>query len=188
MINSVNQYFEDLEQGLQQFPKADLAAMIEEIGKAYEQNRTIFVMGNGGSASTASHFAADLNKNVIPKGRRPRVIALTDNVEALTAWGNDSAYEDVFLEQLINFYNPGDVVVAISASGSSPNIIKAVEWAKEQGSLVIGLTGPKGAKLKSHSDVCVMAPTAPYELIEDFHVICMHTMVTALKEAYGGAQ
>jgi glucokinase len=182
---SVSRYISDIQEISARIPLDDLTGMIELIGKAYEQDRTIFVIGNGGSASTASHFAADLNKNVIPNGRRPRVLALTDNVEAITAWGNDSDYADVFTEQLKNFFKEGDTIVAISGSGRSPNILNAVQWAKERSATIIGLTGPGGLPLKALSDVCVTAPTEMMEQIEDFHVIYMHAMVVGMRDRYG---
>jgi D-sedoheptulose 7-phosphate isomerase len=182
---SVERYFREMNQLFGTFPLDELTRMIETIGRMYEQDKTIFVIGNGGSASTASHFAADLNKNVVTEGRRPRVMALTDNVEAITAWGNDNAYADVFVEQLKNFYREGDMLVVISGSGSSPNILKAAQWAKERQAVVVGLTGPRGAPLRQLSDVCVMAPTDPMEQIEDVHVVCMHTMIVAMREKYG---
>ncbi len=185
MHNITKEYIKQMVEIINDFPLNNLSDFINCIGKAYEENRTIFVIGNGGSASTASHFAADLNKNVIFTGRRPRVIALTDQIGSITAWGNDTEYTNIFVEQLKNFYNQGDLVIALSGSGKSPNVLKAIKWAKIHSATIVGLTGIQGLPLKELSDVCIMVPSNKMEQIEDFHLVCMHAMIVSIREKYG---
>ncbi|MER3457737.1 MAG: phosphoheptose isomerase, partial [Chloroflexota bacterium] len=138
-------YFHELGEALAALPHAPIEAMLDILQQARLEGRTIFIVGNGGSASTASHFACDLGKNtVMPGVPRFRVTALTDNMEVFSALANDLGYENVFAEQLANLLHPGDVVIAISTSGNSPNVLKAVEFARTQGATTIGWTGQGG--------------------------------------------
>ena len=116
--------------------------VMETLMKARAENKTVFIMGNGGSASTASHFVGDLSKGTIVEGfPRFKAIALTDNIPNMLAWGNDSSYEDIFVEQLKNLMGPGDVVIGISGSGNSGNVIKAIEYANNNEAVTIGFSG-----------------------------------------------
>lgn len=147
------------------------------------RGRVVFAAGNGGSAATASHFACDLAKGT--RGGGPptfHVVALTDNVPVLTAWANDSSYERVFAEQLASLGRPGDVLVAISASGNSPNILAVARAARAAGMPVIGLTGRTGGELASLSDVAVMVPSDVMEIVEDAHLIVAHSLCVAARE------
>lgn len=149
---------------------------------AYDGKRTVFTCGNGGSATTATHMAADLGKNsAVPGKARLRVIGLSDNMSWFSALGNDLGYENVFVEQLANFLQPGDVLIAISASGNSPNVVKAAEYARENGGKVIGLVGFKGGKLKELSDVAVHIQIDDYGPVEDSHLMLDHMFVEALR-------
>jgi len=140
-------------------------------------------MGNGGSAATASHFACDLAKGTITPGRpRFRVTALTDNVPLMTAWSNDVSYDDVFADQLSGLIRRADVVVAISGSGNSANILRAVEVALRMGGITIGLSGFDGGQLSTMVDVPVVVPCDCMEQIEDVHVVLCHLMCTVLRE------
>src|SRR3989440_1482851 len=131
----------------------EILALLEE---TYRQGRRIFSMGNGGSAATASHFALDLAKNTIMAGApRVKAISLTDHVPLITAWSNDTAYEHIFAEQLANMIEPGDVVIGISASGNSQNVINALQLAKESHAATIGLLGAKGGRIKDIADVYI---------------------------------
>src|SRR5206468_10603937 len=125
-----------------------VAVIIERFRAALQEDRQIFVFGNGGSAANASHFATDLGKGASDKlGKRFRVLSLNDNASWMTALGNDYAYEDVFVRQMMNYGKPGDLVLAMSVSGNSPNVVKAVEWAKKNGLHSIALVGGKRGKL-----------------------------------------
>jgi D-sedoheptulose 7-phosphate isomerase len=160
---------------------------IERVGRVFEDarknGRTIFLIGNGGSAATASHFANDLGLGPRVKGGKPyRAISLTDNMAFVTAAGNDLGYETVFVEQLKTLMRPGDVVVAISASGNSPNVIKAIEYAKAHGACTVGLTGFDGGQLRKIVDECVHidTPRGDYGPVEDLHLMLDHLMASYL--------
>jgi D-sedoheptulose 7-phosphate isomerase len=177
-----SQYISSLRDTLAALPVTDLRPVEEALFEAWLHGRTVFIAGNGGSASTASHMANDLNKGTMSSGRhRFRAIALTDNVPLITAWANDAAYERIFLEQMANLFRPGDVFVAISASGNSPNIIVAAEWARGAGAVTIGLTGSDGGRLRPLVDHGVVVPAAGIEQIEDVHLVVSHALCTALR-------
>jgi D-sedoheptulose 7-phosphate isomerase len=147
------------------------------------RGRVVFAVGNGGSAATASHFACDLGKGT--RGDGPptfHVVSLTDNVPLLTAWANDSGYDRVFAEQLQTLGHPGDVLVVISASGNSPNVIAAVEMARSCGMSVVGLTGRSGGSLAPLVDVMVNVPSDRIEVVEDAHLIAAHSLCVAVRE------
>ena len=151
--------------------------------EARKKGSTVFITGNGGSASTASHFTSDLAKGTIVENEaRFRVIALTDNIPLMTAWGNDSSYDDIFVEQLKNLMRPGDVVIGISGSGNSPNVLKAVGWARENGAVTIGLSGFKGGKLATAAEVAYVIPLHYMQQIEDLHLLIEHMITSAIRE------
>ena len=161
---------------------ASVERAAQAIITAFDQNRTVFTCGNGGSATTATHMAADLGKNsAVPGKKRLRVIGLSDNMSWFSALGNDLGYENVFVEQLANFCQAGDVLIAISASGNSPNVVKAAEYAREHGGKVIGLVGFKGGKLKEIADIAVHSTIEDYGPVEDSHLMLDHIFVEALR-------
>jgi D-sedoheptulose 7-phosphate isomerase len=177
-------YFHTLYTALETIPTAELDAANAIIDKAYQDDQTIYVIGNGQSAATASAFALDLTKQTTPPPhrRRFRVIALTDNLSALTAWANDVAYEAVFTEQLKGLMRPGDVVLAISASGNSPNIVHACQWAREHGGRVLGLAGFSGGRLQELADACVVVRIDDYGHVETAHIAVCHYWVDFFRE------
>lgn len=147
------------------------------------RGHVIYAIGNGGSAATASHFACDLAKGT--RGNGPptfRVMALTDNVPVLTAWANDHGYEGVFAEQLASLVRSGDLLVAISASGNSPNVIAAVETAHAYGAHSIGLTGRFGGRLAQIASLAVTVPSDRIEVVEDAHLIVAHSLCVAARD------
>lgn len=169
----------------QQMPLAAIEAVIQRLMDAGDADRTVFVLGNGGSAATASHFANDLAKGgVTGSARRLRVLALTDNVPLLTAWANDTDYRRVFAEQLRNFVRSGDVVIGISASGRSANVLAAIDLAREHGAYTIGFTGQSGGQLKDLVDHCVHVPSDDVQHIEDLHLVAFHLVYTSLRDHY----
>ena len=175
-------YLTGLKVVLDRLPLDVLEKLFTVIEDAHASGHQIFVIGNGGSAATASHMMNDLNKGTLGhKGdaawKRFKVIALTDNVSLMTAWANDTDYNTVFSEPLKNLANQGDVLIAISASGNSPNIITAVEAAKQLGVKVLGLGGFTGGKLAQLADVCVVVPSNDYGPVEDVHMIIDHILV-----------
>lgn len=148
---------------------------IEWFREAREQGRQIFTCGNGGSASTASHIACDIVKGAsFQREKRFRLMALTDSLPTLTAYSNDVGYEVVFVEQLRNFARPGDVVMAISGSGNSPNVLRAVEYANSIGCRTIALTGRDGGALGRMAQLNIQAPVPHMGRIEDAHMIICH--------------
>lgn len=155
----------------------DINTLAHEIYETYKADNNIFIIGNGGSASTSSHFACDLNKGVsYGKLKKFRAHSLTDNMATITAYSNDLSYDDVFIEQLKNFLNPGDLLIAISGSGNSKNIVKAVEYANSKGNRTAGLTGYNGGKLKQLATFSVNANINDMEISEDIHLMLCHTL------------
>lgn len=186
----LDHYLNEITLALQKLDRRAVWAVIEELMSAWRERRQVFLMGNGGSAALASHMANDLCKTSIVDGQpRLRAIALTDNVPLLTAWANDAGYENVFSEQLYNLCQPGDVVIAISCSGNSSNVLKALQTARELHARTIGFTGDIGGKLKDLVDICVFAPTKKIWPQEDVHLILdhmisslLHVWITAIAE------
>ena len=166
---------------LRNLPYSTIEKVAGELVRAYREGRTIYLFGNGGSAALASHFACDLGKGTTREcsgGKRFRVIALTDNIPLLTAWANDSSYEDVFAEQLRNLFIPGDLAVAISGSGNSPNVLRALKVAAALGGTTVGITGYSGGMMKSLCNYCIVVPSDNMQVIEDFHLSVSHALFT----------
>ena len=167
---------------LQNICLPNLQAVLQLLEQAYHNGHRVFIMGNGGSAATASHFALDLAKNTIMQGApRLKAISLTDHVPLITAWSNDTAYEHIFAEQLANLIEPGDVVIGISASGNSLNVIKALQLAKQSRAFTVGILGAKGGKMKDMVDVYVLAPGQNIEQEEDAHMILTHVITRHMR-------
>jgi D-sedoheptulose 7-phosphate isomerase len=179
---TIADYFQRLEQSIAQLPYGQIDQIVGVLGRAFEEERTIFVFGNGGSASSASHMVSDMNRGVCDANRRIKVMALTDNVPLLTACANDHGYETVFSEQLRNFVQPGDVALAISCSGDSPNVLLALTTARQAGAFTLGLGGFNGGAMKDLCDVCAVVPSDNMQIIEDLHLAMLHAIFTALKE------
>jgi D-sedoheptulose 7-phosphate isomerase len=182
-MKGITEYLTQLQQILGRLPLDDIQLVIEALLAGHKAGAKVFIMGNGGSAATASHFACDLVKGTITAGMpRFRVIALTDNVPLMTAWANDMSYGDVFVEQLHGLLELGDVVIAISGSGNSENVVRAVRMAKWRGARTISLTGCGGGKLAPLTDVSVVVPSSCMEQIEDAHLILEHLICTTLRQ------
>lgn len=181
-ITHCRPYFELLSNTIRKLPFEQVEAVTEILVRAYEQQRTIFIFGNGGSAALASHFACDLAKGTVNGSKkRFRAMALTDNVPLMTAWANDSKYEDIFSEQLANFSSPGDVAFAISGSGNSPNVLNALKVAKQAGSITAGLTGFSGGRMLAMCDACIVVPCDNMQIIEDLHLCVAHCLFTCVR-------
>lgn len=175
-------YFAELDRVLQRIPYEIIDQITARLARAYEDNRTVFLFGNGGSAALASHSACDLGKGTIMNGsRRFRVLALTDSIPVMTAWANDARYEDIFAEQLLHFVQKDDIVLAISGSGNSPNVLNGLKVGKEAGAYTIGLTGYQGGKMKSLCDLCLIVPSDNMQFIEDLHTCVTHSIFTSLR-------
>lgn len=177
-ILQAKQYFEELRRVADNLCHADMDQIADAMIKAYESARMVFTFGNGGSASLASHLACDLGKGTAycNGGKRLRVLALTDNLPTLTAWANDSSYEDVFSEQLRNFVQSQDVAFAISGSGNSKNVLNALQVAREAGATTVGISGFQGGEMKSLCDICVVVPSNNMQIIEDLHLAIAHSI------------
>jgi D-sedoheptulose 7-phosphate isomerase len=182
-MDSIELYLTELEQVIHNLSRAEVGAVADALMDAWRRHQQIFIIGNGGSAATASHMMNDLNKFTRVEGQpRFRAIALTDNVPWMTAVGNDQSYADIFVEPLQNLLQPGDIVIAISASGNSPNIIKAVEYAQANGARIIGFCGRPGGKLAQLADLKVVIPSDRIGQQEDGHMILDHVLSFALLE------
>lgn len=181
-LDPVDDYLTQLASTIKAMPQEDIWAVIEVLYQTWQNGNRVFLCGNGGSAATASHMANDLNKFTISAGKpRLKAISLSDNVPLMTAWANDSRYEDIFSEQLINFVEPGDVLIAISASGNSPNILKAVQTAQAFGATTIGFSGSTGGKMKNQVDYCILVPDDYIGRQEDGHLILDHLISYTLR-------
>jgi len=180
----ISHYADTIGNTLHTLDPAQFEAMIRILAEAYRADRQVFIAGNGGSAGTANHFVCDFGKNAIQgEGkRRFRILSVCDNIEKITALGNDIAFEEDFRFQLENLMRPGDVLIVVSASGNSPNIVRACEFAKGLRAPIIALAGFDGGKIKSIADACLMAPLASYEQIEDIHLAILHMVVCYFKE------
>ena len=164
-------------------PAAALGDIIAAIDAARAADRFIYVMGNGGSAATAAHFANDLGKGEGPMLATPcRVVCLSDNVSVLTAWANDFGYEDVFANQLRALCRPGDVAVAFSGSGNSPNVLNGIAVARERGAVTIGFTGFDGGRLRGLVEHCFLVPSHDMQHVEDMHLVAAHVVYAALRD------
>jgi D-sedoheptulose 7-phosphate isomerase len=176
MIESFPQtYKADLLKAIETIDLAKVNEAIQILAQARDENRRIFVCGNGGSASTASHFVCDMVKGAsFNRSNRFRIMALTDSLPTITAYSNDVSYECVFVEQLKNFAEPGDVLMAISGSGNSPNVLRAVEYANSIGCKTIALSGRDGGKLGPLAQLNVQVANPHMGRIEDGHMVTMH--------------
>jgi D-sedoheptulose 7-phosphate isomerase len=182
-MHRIDRYLSDVAAALAATPREPLRAIEQALWETYQRDGTIIICGNGGSAASASHFACDLAKWTICAGRRRvRAIALTDNVAVMSAWSNDTHYERVFVEQLMNLYRAGDTLVAISGSGNSPNVLHAVAWANQQGAMTIGLTGFVGGRLATLARLALVVPNHVMPQVEDVHMALCHALAVSLGE------
>ncbi|MDI9364558.1 MAG: SIS domain-containing protein [Flavobacterium sp.] len=181
MNETIAAYITNLTTVLNKLDQLEIIKISELLLEARDNKKQIFIFGNGGSASTASHFACDINKGVSKVGTpRFKVICLNDNIPTMLAYSNDINYDCIFAEQLQNFVNEGDLVIAISGSGNSKNVIKAIEVAKEHKAITIGITGYSGGKLKTLADYSLNANIDDMQISEDIHMIWVHLMMKCL--------
>ena len=179
----ISEYISAEQKALASIPVDQVADAIDTVKNALKEDRQIFVFGIGGSASNSSHFATDLGKGSSDAvGKRFKVVSLNDNVSWMTAIGNDYDYDDIYLRQLENYGQAGDVVLTMSVSGSSPNLIKACEWAKEKGLHIIALIGGKRGKLSEIADNCIVIEETHYGRAEDCQMGIAHMICYAFME------
>jgi D-sedoheptulose 7-phosphate isomerase len=186
--DNYTKYLGELKSVIDQFPLADLKRVADILFHAYENDRAIFIFGNGGCAALASHMATDLSKGTHFPGppsmknvRRMRVLALTDNTPLMTAWSNDLSYDQVFAGQLENFVRARDVAFGLSGSGNSPNVLRALELARRTGATTVGFAGFGGGKMKDFLDCAVVLESTNMQIVEDAHVILSHILFLDLK-------
>jgi D-sedoheptulose 7-phosphate isomerase len=178
------EYLSTLERLVREISAADLGRALAALESAHREGRQVFILGNGGSAATASHMANDLSWGLARAKLKPmRVVALTDNVALMTAIANDSGYDEVFTHQLEALAQPRDLVVAFSGSGNSPNVVKALEAARRMSLATVGFLGMDGGKAKALVDVAVVVPSNDYGPIEDLHVVFDHLATAYLRKA-----
>ncbi|HRQ40396.1 MAG TPA: SIS domain-containing protein [Chloroflexota bacterium] len=183
MNQQINQYIFDLKNTLDMLPLALIDQAIGILHEARLDGRQIFIMGNGGSASTASHFVCDLSKNTRqPSWPHFKVIGLTDNMASFSAFANDEGYASVFAQQLAPFIQPDDIVIGISASGNSPNVLEGMTLANEVGAYTIGFTGFDGGKLSGMVDLDLHVDSHCIEHVEDIHLMLEHLIVSMLRQ------
>lgn len=180
----VKSYIDQLNEVLNALPSEKFIEINKTLLDARETGKQIIVIGNGGSAAAASHMVCDFNKNTREAGKkRMRAICLNDNTPSVLAYANDEGYDIIFSEQLLSLGQSGDILIAISGSGNSANIIKAIETARQMNIKVIGLTGFKGGKMKELTDICLVVPSDSMEMIEDVHLIINHILAGLLRGA-----
>ena len=179
--NDVVEYFAKLKDTIDSISLDDINTLMNVLEGSKDDDRTIFIMGNGGSAATASHYVCDFNKGLTQENqKRYKFFSLNDNIPSMMAYANDVSYEDIFVEQLKNHFKEGDVVFGISGSGNSMNVIKAVEYANNHGGTTIALTGYSGGKLGSIAKHNVNVPVDDMQIAEDMHMIIDHCMMRVL--------
>lgn len=181
-INSgLADYVRSAIEAIARIPLPDVAAVVALLREAAANGRNVYTMGNGGSAMTAAHLAGDLNKGTSPgRKNRFRAICLSDNLATFSAYANDVGYESVFVDPLRNFLRAGEVVIGISGSGNSPNVVKAVEWAATQGAHTVALVGYDGGALKRVAGHTIHIPVNDMQIVEDMHLLLCHMMMRAL--------
>lgn len=179
---AATQYFASLQEVLSRLDLSVIDQMTEAIWENYENGHSLYIFGNGGSAALASHFACDIGKGTATPGRkRLRAVSLTDNVPLLTALANDLAYKDIFSEQLADLAARGDMALAISGSGNSPNVVQGLEEARKIGLRTLVLTGFAGGRVKTLADLCLVVPSDNMQHIEDAHLCATHAIFRAIR-------
>lgn len=182
-FEQISNYTERLMKEISKIDKDVINELINLIIKIRDERKQIFIMGNGGSGASASHIAGDFNKGLSlnkPRNKRYRVISLVDNSPTVLSLANDVTYDDIFTEQLKNFLNIGDLVICISGSGNSANVVKAAEYAKVKGATVVGFTGFNGGKLKDISDISIHIAIDDMQVVEDVHMMLGHLIFSVL--------
>lgn len=184
----IQNYIDGLGDCLKELLQQNVAEIADIIFDAYKKGKQIFIMGNGGSATTASHFANDLKLGTAVESKaRVRVTSLTDNIAVISALANDIGYSSIFAEQLVGQLNEGDVVIGISASGNSPNVLKAIEFGRSKGAITVGFTGFSGGKLKELTHKCIILSSRDYGQVEDTHLCLAHMVCYLVREKMANA-
>ncbi|MEW6236936.1 MAG: SIS domain-containing protein [Candidatus Omnitrophota bacterium] len=186
---TLDAYLDEFAQLMRKVDPAEAQALVDAIEEAYKNDAFVFIIGNGGSGANASHFCEDLGKGTLSdfeNQKRLKVMSLTDNTPYILAWANDTSYENVFVEQLKNFGHPGALLIAISGSGNSPNVIKAVEYANAHGMKTFGMSGYDGGKLRKIAQQDLHVPSYNMGALEAVHGVYMHYVLDVLRERFKG--
>jgi D-sedoheptulose 7-phosphate isomerase len=179
---TISAYVSEMRATLNNLPLDGIERVVRLLREARSHKRRVFLFGNGGSAATASHLACDLTKGTSTNGKpRLRAMALTDNMPLISAWANDTAYENIFAQQLQDHVEPGDVVIGISGSGRSPNVLNGIKAARSAGAVTIGMTGFDGGHLKDLVDICIIVPDNNIDKVEDIHLMLGHVITSCLR-------
>ncbi len=190
---NVRPFLEKIGHELSRLDAAEVKALSDAVYSCYREDGTIFIIGNGGSGSNASHFCEDVGKGSLRRQdfdddtkKRIRILSLSDNTPYILAWGNDEGFDRIFVEQLKNLARPGDLLIAISGSGNSPNILKAVEWAKKHNVKTFGCTGFTGGKLRGLAHQCLHVALDDMGIVETVHLAAFHWVVDDLHRRLAG--
>ena len=179
----ISEYFDRLKRTIDIISKEDISKLINLLITAKEQGKTVFIMGNGGSASTASHFSCDFNKGIsFGQEKMFKFICLNDNIPTMMAYANDLGWDEIFIGPLKNFLQKGDLVIGISGSGNSNNVFKALEYANSNGAFTIGLTGYSGGKIKQICQHNIHIPIDDMQITEDLHMVLDHCIMSILHQ------
>ena len=187
---SLDKYLDDFNDLMRKVDPAEAQALIDAITEAYENDKFIFIIGNGGSGANASHFCEDLGKGTLTdfdNQKRMKVLSLTDNTPYILAWANDTDYSRIFVEQLKNFAQEGALVIAISGSGNSPNVVEAVKYANENGMKTFGMTGYDGGALRKIAQQSLHVPSFNMGALEAVHMVYVHYILDTLREQFKAA-
>jgi D-sedoheptulose 7-phosphate isomerase len=186
-VNNYKAYFERLKTTIDKLPVDTIQRIVDALLLCREENKTMFIFGNGGSAANASHIAGDFLKGIsYGMDKRFKVLCLNDNIAGTTAITNDLSYDEVFIEQLKTFMVPGDVVIGISGSGNSENVVKAVKWAGENGGITVAMCGYKGGRLARIAKIVMHVPIEDMEITEDIHSMIFHNIKQEINRCIKG--
>jgi D-sedoheptulose 7-phosphate isomerase len=187
-MSFIQDYLDGLSNSLKELARQDIAGISDIIFDAYKKGRQIFIMGNGGSAATSSHFAEDLRLGRAVEGKpHVRATSLTDNTALITALANDIDYASIFVEQMVDHLDKGDVVIGISASGNSPNVLKAIEYGRSHGAITIGFCGFGGGRLKEITHKSIVLSSSIYGQVEDAHLCLAHIISLLVRQKIAAA-
>jgi D-sedoheptulose 7-phosphate isomerase len=183
MLERIRTYLGEISDLVMRIPPEEINRVSDLISRAYDTGRTVFVFGNGGGSATSAHFVCDLAKGTACPGRpRLKALSLADNMPLLTAWANDTDYQNTFGEQLVNLVQPGDVVIGLSGSGMSPNVVNALRVANESGAVSILLSGFDGGEAAGVATESIVVPSSDMQQIEDVHMILTHIIYRCVRD------
>ena len=183
---SIAAYFQRLKSAIDRLSLADINRVMSVLEQARDAGKMIFIMGNGGSAATASHYVCDFNKGIsLNQEKKYKFLCLNDNLPSMMAYANDLSYDEIFVNTLSSYFQSGDVVIGISGSGNSTNVLRAIEYANRHGGITIGLSGYDGGKLKQMARYNIHVPADDMQITEDLHMVLDHCMMKILSSVDG---